>query len=508
VRRLAAAAALALVATACASTVDPRHSQTATAPASGALSPASGSTPGAVGRGTATGATTGSDPAGAATSAGSAPATNGGGAPSTGAGASAGGTTAGAADTGPATGRGFDEDTLYIGYLTWKEVSTAGGAVGYAVDYGDQEAIGRAVAKAINDAGGIAGRTVELVFYDYKTSEILSNPQQADQAACSQLTEDRPVFAVVAVTGILTEVLPECLKQHDTPIVANTNVPYLKQAFDDYRRYFYSTASPMTERFLPVWLQAARDAGYFESWDTNAGAPGVAPVKAGILTSDSEAGDIFTQLVTAELESQGVEVASTYALASPFDSNGINSAVLQFRSAGVTHVVPESLNLLLFPQAAESQRYRPRYAISTASAPILIESAAPKEQLAGALGVGYFPSYDVGTAHDPGDPSPAAAHCREIQEAAGQDTDQRESWNLMGKACDGFAFVATAIANGGLSTEGVWQGAQAIQSLPPAGAFAITFAGGRSDGPAAVRDLGFDTACGCFTFISTTNRPL
>src|SRR5687768_14081130 len=47
---------------------------------------------------------------------------------------------AGGADA-PSSGRGFDEDEIRIGYLTWNEVSSAGSAIGYAVDYGDQEAI-------------------------------------------------------------------------------------------------------------------------------------------------------------------------------------------------------------------------------------------------------------------------------------------------------------------------------------------------------------------------------
>jgi hypothetical protein len=197
-----------------------------------------------------------------------------------------------------------------------------------------------------------------------------------------------------------------------------------------------------------------------------------------------------------------------YKIRDPFDQSGLNSAVLRFRSEGVTHVIPDGLNLLLFPQTAESQSFRPRYAISTASAPILIQSAAPPEQMAGALGVGYFPSYDVQTPDDPGDISPAAAHCREVQKAAGGDTDQRESWNLMSKACDGFAFVAAAIERGGLTAQGVWQGAQAMGSMPPVGTFAITFGGGRSDGPAAVRDLGYVAECSCFRFVGQTNQPM
>jgi hypothetical protein len=201
-------------------------------------------------------------------------------------------------------------------------------------------------------------------------------------------------------------------------------------------------------------------------------------------------------------------VEVTYEVEDAFDTSGMSGAVLQFRSAGVTHVVPESLLLLLFPQSAESQRYRPRYAISTASAPLLVQSATPPEQLAGALGVGFFPSYDVDNAQDPGDPSPAAARCRELHEAAGNDPGQREAWNLMGKACDGFAYVAAAVERVGLHDGAIADGTPAITSLEPAGTFAITFGPGRPDGVGAVRDLGYDLACECFTYLGSTNHPL
>ena len=412
------------------------------------------------------------------------------------------------ASEGPATGRGYDEDEIRIGYLTWNEVSTAGSAVGVAVDYGDQEAIARAIVDDLNARGGIAGRTVVPVFYDYRTSEILGSPEAADQAACTRLTEDTTVFAVVAVTGVLGEVLPQCLADHQTPLIINNNIPFPREAFDRWSPWFFSTASPMTERFIPVWFDRMEAAGWFEPWDTTVGGPGTAPTKIGLLITGSEGGRLFAELVTAELARLGREVAATYEVNDAFDTSGMSSAVLQFRSAGVTHVVPESLLLLLFPQSAESQRYRPRYAVSTASAPLLVQSAAPPVQLRGSLGVGYFPSYDVDNAKDPGDPSAAATRCRELQRAVGNDPDQRESWNLMGKACDGFAYLLAAIDAVGLRDDAIALGTPRITSLDAAGTFRIVFGPGRPDGVGAVRDLGFDDGCECFVYLSAADHPL
>jgi len=493
-------ALLALLAAACGSRVDVEDRAAAGPGEAGGLVDPSATTPGGpvttrAGAGTETGVAAGT------------PAQPGLAAPGTGGGPTP---TAAAADVsdGPATGFGWDDEEIRIGYLLWSDVSNAGSAAGYAVDYGDQERIATAITDDLNARGGIAGRRVVPVFYDYQTSDLLTNGPGADQAACSHFTEDTDVYAVVAVTGPQSDVLPQCLYDRQVALIANDNIPYPRMYWDRWTGFIHSTANPMTERLVPVWIQRSDAVGYFTGWDTTTGGPGPAPVKIGLVRSNGEAGELLRDILSDALADVGQEIESDYALDSAFDTNGMSSAVLQFRSAGVTHVIVESLFLLLFPQAAESQQYRPRYTITTANAPLLVQSATPPQQLNGAVGIGYFPSYDVDTAHDPGDPSPSAAHCREIQQAAGNDPNQRESWNLQSKACDAFAFIAEAIRIAGLHTGALGEGAAQIQSMPPAGAFAITFGPGRPDGPGAVRDTAYDMECECFVFTSATNHPL
>ena len=504
VRALGLVAPLVLVAAACGSRVDLDDRAAAAAASDGSLGGAGAQSGSLTSATTFREGSTGQGPVGASQSAATSP---------TG-GANAGGASAAPVasadlDSGPATGFGWDEEEIRIGYLLWSDVSNAGSAVGYAVDYGDQERIATAITDDLNARGGIAGRKVVPVFYDYQTGDLLTNGPGADQAACSHFTEDTDVFAVIAVTGPQSEVLPQCLYDHQVALIANDNIPYPRTYWERWTGFIHSTANPMTERLIPVWLQRSDAVGYFTGWDTTAGGPSMtAPVKIGIVRANAESGELFRDIVADALADLGHEITSDYALDSAFDTNGMSSAVLQFRSAGVTHVIVESLFLLLFPQAAESQQYRPRYTVTTANAPLLVQSATPPQQLNGAVGVGYFPSYDVDTAHDPGDPSPAAAHCREIQAAAGNDPNQRESWNLQTKACDAFAFIAEAIRIAGLHTGALAEGAAQIRSLPPAGAFAITFGPGRPDGPGAVRDTGYDLACECFVFTSATNHPL
>lgn len=482
-----------VVLAACGSTAEHRGAATSARfadPASGQAPTATTSLDGSTGT-----ASTGRTDAASATAAGSVDPADG---------AHAAPTAAGQVAT-PATGPGFTEDEIYIGYLTWNDVSTAGSAIGYAVDYGDQERIGQAVADDLNARGGIAGRKVVLVFYDYPTTE---DGAAADQAACTKFTQDQRVFAVVAVTGPSSDVLPQCLHDNQITLVANDNIPYPRQWFEQWAPYIYSTANPMTERLVPVWLRRADAQGYFAGWDTAAAAPGPAPVRVGVIRADAETGELFRDTVGATLAELGHEITRDYALNSAFDAGGMNSAVLQFRSDGITHVVVESLFLVLFPQTAESQGYRPRYTITTANAPVLLQSATPPQQLRGAVGVGYFPSYDVDNAQDPGDPSPAADHCRQIHRTAGNDPDQRESWNLQTKACDAFSLIAEAAKVAGLQPRTIADGAARITSIPPAGTFDVTFGPGRQDGPGAVRDLAYDEGCECFAFVSDVNHPL
>ena len=413
----------------------------------------------------------------------------------------------GGARATPASGKGFTAKELYIGYSTWKDVSRFGTTVGVeGAEPFDQEAVARAVVADINARGGIAGRTVVPVFYDYQTAD-LPNPSLGDQKACTRYTEDRPVFAVVAAVGPTTDLLPECLAKAGVPLIANDNIPRPQALFERLAPYLYSTASPTMEHFVKAVIPRAVANGYLGKWDVVRGDAGTAPVKVGLLVSDSPAGELFVKLVTAELTRRGVTAFTTFA-ANPLDASQMQAAVLRFNGEGVTHVIPEALNLLLFPQAAESQRYRPRYLVSTAQALLLVQGTAPPAQMKGALGAGYFPSYDVDNAHDPGEVSPYEKQCKDAQRRGGTNPDQRNAFNAMGKACDGFRFLETAIAKGGLSTDAMRRAVPLLASIDPAGAFSISFTGGRLDGAAAVRDIGYDVGDRAFYYLSSTNHPM
>lgn len=417
----------------------------------------------------------------------------------------------GAAPPAGASGRGFTAKEIFIGYATANSAAEVFASAGInGVELGNQEAQAKALAEDLNKRGGIAGRKVVVNFYDFG-SDSLTNPDAAAAAACIRWTEDRPVFAAVNVIALGTgdNQLNACLAKHATINVSMA--PQIRPAtvYAKYAPYLYAPANIAMDRFVPAWLRRAAASNYFAKWDTAAGQAGAAPVKVGILSVAGVYGADFTRAVKSELRRQGVVVGSEFESSGDLSRNSseMNAAVLQFRNAGVTHVVTAQ-SMEPFAQAAESQRYRPRYVLSSFHNPQFAQGIAPAAQLAGAVAAGWAPTLDVDSNHDPGPISDADKHCRKVMQDAGQDTSQHLAYSLMSTACDGFNFVATMVAAGGLSPAGVRQAAAQTQSLPSAHTFHISFPSDRVDGVSVMRDSSFRGDCNCFVYTSSTNHPV
>lgn len=398
------------------------------------------------------------------------------------------------------TGRGFTEDEIFIGHMTWNDGDRALGRFGIeGVSPGDQEAQARAAIKIINDRGGVAGRKLVPVFYDIQTGATDSTN---GQAACARWTEDQPVFAAITTIGWKGEVLSSCLAKHKTPFIANA--PDLDSRSRIYNFPLkYAPSQVVMERMIPAWAERATALGYFREWNTEVGGPGVAEVKIGAVSESGFQANDFFRVLSQSLAQQHRSLAETFAPSGPAD---YSAAVLRFRSAGVTHVfVNHGLDFLFFTQAAESQQYRPRYSISSAAYPRFVQGNAPAAQMAGAIGVGWLPTTDV--AQDLGDFSGAHAKCLKAMRDSGQDTSKGAT-SFMLLACDGYNFVASALERGDLSPQGFERGARAIGSMTSAATFGIALPDGRRDGAFAVRDLAYGDDCKCFRYVSTTNHNM
>lgn len=407
-------------------------------------------------------------------------------------------------ESGAATGKGYTQNDIYIGYATFKGAESYTRTVGLSRQYGDQEGYARAAVSEINANGGIFGRKISLVFYDYKSEQgQIAN----SQAACVKWTEDNPVFAVISNTRAFDDdTLVSCLAKRSTPIAAAGLRP--ERAYLRSRPYLYAPTEPTFERLVPVWMERLSALGYFEGgWDIDHASPGREPTRVGILSVRSTYGTDFARITREALSRQGLSVAAAYEVKNFDDQGGFNQAVVRFRSANVTHII-NHINLGYFMISAESQNYRPRYAIISSNTPETLQSVMPAAQLTGSMGVGHLPSYDVDNARDPGDISNAESKCVAVMRKHGYDPANRTALPLMYGACDGLYFFKKVVEAGGLSPGGVYAGTNRVKSMEAADTFSVAFRGGRHDGAGAVRDLAYKDTCKCFMYLSAKNRGM
>jgi hypothetical protein len=204
------------------------------------------------------------------------------------------------------------------------------------------------------------------------------------------------------------------------------------------------------------------------------------------------------------LEGAGIDVALEIVypdfLASPWDTY-----ILQLQSRGVTHVVMSassgaSQSVRSMMQAAESQRWRPKWGIATDNRPKdLFISNAPREQLANTTGMGWSAAEDIDIAAEVSGPN---AQCRQIVPKGGAESRR--------VACELYFFLKAAFDR--MDVISVPAFARAVESLGTGYVGQFTFNGvtrfgpGRHDGPELVRTFAFDPRCGqegaaCFRYV-------
>jgi hypothetical protein len=412
----------------------------------------------------------------------------------------------------PPKGHGYDEKHVYIGFPTNTDVSRAAPAGIGATAFGDQEGQIKAVVADANKHGGLLGRTIVPVFHDMTTANLEADPQGEAQAACVALTEDHTVVAVVnIVASIDLDTFYACLAKHDTPIISAGFVPVDNQELATYAPYLYKTTSASFTSLSPVWLDRLSALGYFHGWNPNNGTSAPTPAKVGLLYPDRQPQLRIFASLKSQLAAKGIDVVKEFQYdASSLDSESadMSSAVLQFRNAGVTHVLSSESDVLLFMTAADSQHYRPRYGLdSYHAAAVQLQGTVPASQLVGSTGVGWLPTTDVDKTHNPGSVGPGEDRCRKIMRAAGQDISSAAPAVVALALCDGVHMVVDGVAAAGNP------GAQALRAgLSQVGATfqsALTWRcalSRRYDLPGAVRDFRYDN--GAYHYVSSQNRPL
>lgn len=341
----------------------------------------------------------------------------------------------------------------------------------------------------LNANGGIAGRQIAPVYHETDPANGTFAAQA--QAACSHFTEDEPVFAVVGM--IVEPSLIDCLRERRTPFLAESMMVLDDTTWAPNRGFMYQPFAIRTERLAGTWVDTLVELGYFE------GMGGL-----GVLRADEPNHERFARdHLRPALARHGVTVDEEVALRSPGSVGeagdlfaGAGNAALRFRSAGVTHVilVPSGGALpYVFMQGAESQGYRPRYALNSLEVPAFVAPNAPAEQLHGTLGIGWLPASDIHYTEVAHGVNPAEDLCFELTQRNGDEAK---------RYCEGLWFLRDALARApSLSPEGLLAGAESLgTSFRSPWTFATVFGPGRYDGAAVVRPLAFVDECACFRY--------
>lgn len=186
------------------------------------------------------------------------------------------------ADVEPA--QGVTEDSIAIGALgsdldALRELGLTD------INVGDANLVWQTLVDELNDRGGIDGRTVELNFRLY-------NPVNAESAdkACTELTVDREVFAVLGgIGGPVRERITCFIDVNETVVVGGSHTPtLLEQA-----KVPWVSDSMSAERRHRATIELYDDMGLFDG------------KTVGIFDDSSEV-DITEQIVIPALEEIGV----------------------------------------------------------------------------------------------------------------------------------------------------------------------------------------------------------
>jgi hypothetical protein len=502
VSRLLSAGLLAVALTACGSTVAARPGAVA----------AGGSAPVVNGLGAPAPATSG--PPGVATAPGAVPGLGGGTSTGTAGGAPTrtlpgGGTSTGT--TGTSTGTAANRSPIKIGIIY---VNNDSGASSAGINNGNTFTPRRAyeaLVAAYNARGGVAGRHINPVYVELKSS---STTLKSDiEAGCNTFTQDEHVAAVLGGTGIYSEDLSDCLAKARTPQISGD---YALGDSDSLKRapYLLQPVTLTVDDRARLMLERLTTAGRVTAKD-----------KLGIVVEgcpfDQRA---YTRTVQPTAKRLGLTIAQKVEARCFGDirdlggqASDMQSAVLKFQTNGVNKVLfvsgsVESNMLLYFATAAESQSYHPGYALTSAAAAALQEANTPKAQLANAVGLGWMPSLDSSRVPPL---LPAGRSClQDLQKAAGLTPQGPADRVYAFGACDtvGLYDAALRATHGNPDVAGVLASVAALRT-GFAGATSYgertDFSAGRRTGPAQGRIFAWSTACTCFDYtgspVSLTN---
>lgn len=409
----------------------------------------------------------------------------------------------GAAPTSGGSTRGLTKDSLRIGVVYPSGGDQANAAVGAAgISKGDVKAEYQALIDDVNSRGGIAGR--KLVYDPYPVSATSTDIQSAFNAACQHFTKDSGDFAVL---GAGPASFNACLEKAGVLHLGSDLTTNGAALYRD-TPHLVEPSSVNLDRRAQLLVPALASQGYFGG-------------KLGVITfNDPQFSEALNAQLLPGLRRAGHPADQVIQVAMPAGfsdygalSSAAGSAVLQFRSRGIDHVLivdAQGVLTLFFLQSAESQHYNPRYGVDSHNGlqALLTAGDIPKDQLKGAVGVGWLPTLDVIADNRPANAE--SARCLNFFRGKGlAPTDDNSTIIVLG-ACQDVWLLARMVSDAGADASSN----SAMAALDRLGTsfaspaeLAASFGPAKHDGAGAYRLLSFDVGCGCIRYVGD-NRPI
>ncbi len=425
-------------------------------------------------------------------------------------GGSGGGQVAQAGGGGSGSGGGSDggsvdlQGTIKVGVVV--ESGNPGRAVGINASQGEnQEDYAKAMVAHLNKSGGVAGRKV-MGLYEEMDQTNASQESQSRQAneICTKFTEDEHVFMVINFTSYMSFYGYPCFAQHATPIYSTTS------STDDVE------IKKLQPWVLPsLWMTYTRMGRLL---GMTLDKQGFLTKKMGLISHDvpSIKRSAERSLIPAIQSRGGKVVDRVYTKVDYQDiATQLSAAALRFKQNGINRVImwaPYGGLWLLFAREAESQGYRPDYAVTSYDDVRFVSQSVPPEQLPGTRGAGFFLSWDVSDSAQP-PPTAREKRCFAImKKEAGRSFNKRgHKFQVDGlKYCDAFFLMREALApldGRQLARQHVYGLYSDLGSRFAASQYAdAVFSPRRTDAVTAYAPLAYFTKCECFKY--TTNEWL
>ena len=411
-------------------------------------------------------------------------------------------------------GRGATDDTVRVGVISLTSFQNMGANLGFSVaDKGDVAGQIQTLADWINANGGIAGRDLVPIQRIYTQEEASPG---AEAQMCNAFADDDDVWGVM-LYGQIHESTRYCYSSKGILMLDPTPFVYDETLYTENAPYLWSVAFPNYTKVMRTLPHALAETDYFDPLPSR----DEIDVAVGVLHWDTpSAKRVLQRDLGPALDAVGHPIASSYGVDGSSVAtiqNGLSNAITAFRQAGVNRVffIGGSPLAPFFYSTAESDGFRPRYAVTSLDQPRHTASdRGTPPQMVDAVGIGFNVDVDVEDEDMPVGAIPNEELCLDVLAAGGHTFERRENSNYALAVCSTFMLLkqGAETITGGL-TAPVWS-AHAEQigtSFHPSLWFDAEFGPGNHDGTETYLPMRHFTDCdttsgGCFHYTSSDRQ--